>query len=90
MSTYPQPLRWAKSMYCRCRAGSDGLACSVNHDHATVPGLIHDVSPTLDGGARSSTIVDSVTLRRSPTAAVRQGVASGSVAVTEALASFAV
>lgn len=64
--------------------GIRGLECSVSEDQADAPGLIQEVSLTLDGWAKSSTIVDSVTAARSPTAAVRHGVARGSVAVTEA------
>lgn len=90
MSRYGQPLRAAKSAYCFCRTGSLGLSCSDSHDHATLPGRIQEVSASFDGGARSSTNVDAVTVARSPVIATRHGVANGPVAVIEASASLIV
>src|SRR5690349_12694841 len=73
-SEYCQPLRAAKSTYCFCRAKSLGLECSLSHDHATLPGSIQLWSASFDGVARSSTSVEVLTVARSPTIAVRQGV----------------
>jgi hypothetical protein len=81
-STYGHPLRAAKSTYAFCRSKSLGLEFSLSHDHATLPGLTHDVSATFDGGAKSSTSVEPVTVARSPTIAVRHGVRSSPSEVT--------
>ena len=77
-------------MYCFCRFSSEGLECSVSQDQATVPGLIQPVLLSFDGAARSSTIVDWVTVARSPTAAVRHGGDRGRREVTVALSSATV
>jgi hypothetical protein len=68
-------------MYWRWRTGSAGLLCSDSQDQATRPGRIHEVSASLDAGARSSTRVDPVTVARSPTTATRHGVDSAPAAV---------
>src|SRR3569833_1091378 len=90
MSRYGQPLRAAKSAYCFCRTGAPGLSCSDSHDHATLPGRTQEVSAGSDGGARSSTKVDSVTVARSPVIATRHGVANDPAPVTAAAASLMV
>src|SRR5439155_26565955 len=58
---YSQPIELAKSTYRFCAARLRLLEPSDHQDHADRPGLIHDVSVTLAGLARSVTMSLSVT-----------------------------
>src|SRR5690349_7010955 len=76
---YSQPIRAAKSTAFSWAARLLLDAPSDHQDHSDRPALIHDVSATLDGLARSVTRSLSVTVARSPTTIVRHGVVSGPV-----------
>src|SRR5690242_17021520 len=51
-STYSQPISWAKSTNFVCASKLLGLLLSDHHDHATRPGLIQEVSASVEGGLR--------------------------------------
>src|SRR6266536_752719 len=81
---YSQPIFAAKSAAFFCALRSRLLAPFDHHDHSERPGLIHDVSATFDGAARSVIRSLSVTVARVPTTSVRQGVVRVPVPVSRA------
>src|SRR3954451_12002455 len=80
--TYSQPILAAKSVYFFCAARLPALAPLDHHDQADRPGLIHDVSVSVVGAARSVTRSLSATVARSPMMNVRHGVVSGDALVS--------